>query len=236
MSVLSTITLTFTSCDVSDGSCSFNDGTKIYTISSISPGLDYTYGKETEWYYNCEINDFSGNTIFSSQQFYVSFYEENTGFYALTMFKTDASGINLEITIISNSDSTCIYLSDANSGKTFIPLNYVTASTAIPSYIKFNNDSITPNSKTSPSSWTFSGGESSDDYSDISGNTSGSTSCIMTFYSYVSTAENIQNVGIVGSAAGVYELIQGTSSKQTLTNGYIASMACLLYSWYGIYE
>ena len=196
------------------------DGNKIYTISSISPGPGYNYGKEAQWYYNGEINDFSGNTIFSSQQFYVSYYEENTGFYALTMYKTDASGINLEITIISNSDSTCIYLSDAISGKTFIPLNYVTASTAIPSYITFNNDSITPNSTTSPSSWTFSG-ESPDDYSDISGNTSGSTSCIMTFYSYVSSSENVQNVGIACTAAGVYELIQGTTSKQTLTNGYI---------------
>lgn len=220
------ITLTFITSDISGNSCSFTDGTNTYTISNIAADQTsaYTPGAYVSWTYDGEVQNSSGVVLLSNQSCFVNFSSgaPSKNEYLLSYVNYDSSfgGINQ---IYSYVDT--IKLLSASSGETSIPLMSVNS-------VDFNNNTITPNAITSPISWTF--GPASSDYADISGNNSSSTKCTMTFYSSSNT-NNIQNIAIAGTAAGVYELINQKGS-QTLNSQYIASMALLWYSWYGIYE
>lgn len=220
------LVITFTSCDVNNTSCVFNDGTNTYTISNLEAYNtdNYEAGGCAAWEYMAVVTSGttgSGESLYSQQGlaqfsggdngseyiYYVAFYLSNT----------NGSPANID---------SYAYIKSTSSGVASIPLEYLSSDGKT---VDFNNTTITANSTTTPSSWSF-GPES--DYADISGNTTGSTTCIMTFYSN-SSSTNIQDVGIAGAAAGVYELINQTG-PQTLNSGYIASIALLFYSSYNL--
>ena len=222
------IVITFLTSDISGNSCKFNDGSGYtYTISNIQASQTFGYipGEYVSWTYDGEVQDSNGSILLSNQNCFLNFGavpENNYTGYTLNYANNDSSFGNLN-QIYSNPGA--IKLVSESSGETSIPLFSVAPT------INFNNNNITPNSTTSPTSWNF--GTESDDFADISGNNPFSTTCTMTFYSSSNTT-NIQDVGIAGTAAGVHELIN-QSGPQTLNSQYIASMALLWYSWYGIY-
>ena len=225
-----TIVITFLTRDISGNSCKFNDGSgNTYTISNIeaSQTSEYKAGRYVSWSYDGEVQNSSGTVFLSNQncgvtfaaviesqddiQYTINYANFNSSFGELAQIYSNVGGIKLL----------------DGSGNTSIPLFGLTSSEAP---FDFSNNTIMPNSITSPSEWNF-GPES--DYADISGNNAFSTTCTMTFYSSSNT-NNIQDVGIAGTAAGIHELIN-QRGPQTLNSQYIASMALLWYSWYGIY-
>jgi hypothetical protein len=244
------ITITFSS--VGENSCTFTDGTNTYTISNIvaDQTSSYVAGTNASWTYVGKVQNSSGTILLNNQNCFINFQSNSANAYNIYYINYSSEDLYYScyedgyFTICEGNSSDYknqiynsqpIEMLNSTSGQTSIPLLYIASGSGYADivYDGFNNNTITPNSTTSPTSWTFG---PANDSAVITGNTSGSTTCTMEFSSSSSTStNNIQNIGIAGTAAGVYELINQTGS-QTLTSGYIASMALLWYSWYGIYS
>lgn len=227
MSIVSSITITFSECNTSDGSCTFSDGTNTFNLSSITADSLYIYnpGFSVGWQFDASVVDSSGVTVATQNGVYNYFT------YPYGIYDT-SGGCETSFYVPSFSDFPVIY----NNGYTIYSLNGSTGETNNPLYYLqapgdtaslFNNTIITPNTTTSPSSWTLTGISSTVDTCSVETNSSN-----MTFDSYISTLANIQNIAIAGTVAGAYELSLG-SSTQVLTVDYIVSLAYLWYCFYG---
>jgi len=211
---MSTITLTFS--NVTSTSCTLTDGVNVFNFYDIS-GNPYVNGEQ--WSFNVDTQ-----TI--NNYYQVSFLSGNTSFSFNSQYQyNDSSGNTLSDQIYSGNTSTSftIYSVSSSPQEVYCLLN---ESSTLSDNYPFTNMYVTNNGS---NQWYLSPNSSSSSSSDSCTFTQQSNSSFFTFTS-TSNTNNLENIGIIGSLAGVmqYANPQNYTTANTVT--------CVALTYYANYQ